>query len=186
MVHISCLTIPFLHPLSFLSFTSLTPPCWFMMSKCHMSLSCQALCELVCVLIEITFVLIYFINFSLILKAVITSSNMYNKCCVVSCSSRRKDVSLHKFPKSEIGLQKWLQCINCEKLQGLSFRELRKQFVCRNHFEKRFLASKRDRARLRANAYPTLFSACEISSGIPQTAAAIPTKSGKCYIIVLL
>ncbi|VVC99681.1 unnamed protein product, partial [Leptidea sinapis] len=94
---------------------------------------------------------------------------MYNKCCVVTCASRRKDISFHMFPKSEIGLKKWLQCINCERLRGLSFQELRKQFVCQNHFEKRFLASTSDRTLLCPDAYPTLFSDREITSGIPQT-----------------
>lgn len=101
---------------------------------------------------------------------------MYNKCCVVNCGSRRKDVNLYRFPKTEIGLNKWLQCINSENLRSLSLLELRKQHVCQKHFEKRFLASQRIRARLRANAYPTLFTEDEISSGIPRN----PTTTLKC------
>ncbi|KAJ8710271.1 hypothetical protein PYW07_009637 [Mythimna separata] len=81
------------------------------------------------------------------------------------------------FPKSEIGLKKWLQCINCDKLRSLSFQKLRKQFVCRNHFEKRFLSTTRERVRLCPDAYPTLFTAREIASGIPQTDALIPDNS---------
>ncbi|XP_037297650.1 uncharacterized protein LOC115444160 [Manduca sexta] len=93
---------------------------------------------------------------------------MFNRCCVVGCASRRKDVNLYRFPGSETGLQKWLQCINCERLRSLKIEELRKQHVCQKHFEKIFLASSPLRQRLRVGAYPTLFSESEINSGIPQ------------------
>lgn len=94
---------------------------------------------------------------------------MFHKCCVVNCASRRDDVKLHKFPKTEIGLQKWLDCINCDKLRSLGYDQVRKRYVCRKHFEKRFLGSNRERARLRLDAYPTLFTESEITSGIPET-----------------
>ncbi|CAK1601872.1 unnamed protein product, partial [Parnassius mnemosyne] len=104
---------------------------------------------------------------------------MYNKCCVPTCTSRRKDVSFHMLPKSEIGLKKWLQCINCERLRSLSSQKLRKHFVCHKHFEKRFLAITRERVRLCPNAYPTLFTVSEMSTGIPQTVARIAVETEK-------
>lgn len=108
---------------------------------------------------------------------------MYNQCCVVSCASRRQDVSFHMFPKSEIGLKKWLEIINCERLRSLSFDNLRKQFVCIKHFEKRFIASTGVRTRLLHGAYPTLFTDSEISSGIPQT-TMIPLNIGMYKIMI--
>lgn len=84
------------------------------------------------------------------------------------------------FPKNEIGLKKWLQCNNCERLRSLSFQKLRKQCVCRNHFEKRFFSTTRDRVRFCPDAYPTVFTARsrEIFSRIPQSDALIPDNSG--------
>ncbi|CAH2039559.1 unnamed protein product, partial [Iphiclides podalirius] len=51
----------------------------------------------------------------------------------------------------------------------MKIEDLRKHHVCQKHFEKKFIASTPLRPRLRVGAYPTLFSASEISSGIPQT-----------------
>lgn len=102
---------------------------------------------------------------------------MYNKCCVVSCDSRRKDVNFYKFPKCETGLQKWLQLINCDKLRGLSIEELQKLFVCKKHFEKRFFTQTNTRSRLAVGAYPTLFTDREIADGVPQVLTTIESKS---------
>ncbi|XP_047992745.1 uncharacterized protein LOC125231342 [Leguminivora glycinivorella] len=89
---------------------------------------------------------------------------MYRKCCVENCASVRQDVKLHQFPASEIGLQKWLQCINSDRLRNLSIQELRKVFVCHKHFERRFITPKN---RILLGGYPTLFSQGEIESGVP-------------------
>ncbi|CAK1577944.1 unnamed protein product [Parnassius mnemosyne] len=88
---------------------------------------------------------------------------MKNTCCVPHCESKRRNFKLHCFPKTEIGL-KWVEKINCEKLKQLSAEELHKFFVCHKHFEARFVTGS---WRLRHFAYPTLFTADEINTGIP-------------------
>ncbi|CAK1601100.1 unnamed protein product [Parnassius mnemosyne] len=88
---------------------------------------------------------------------------MKNTCCVPHCESKRRNFKLHCFPKTEIGL-KWVEKINCEKLKQLSAEELHKFFVCHKHFEARFVTGS---LRLRHFAYPTLFTADEINTGIP-------------------
>lgn len=101
----------------------------------------------------------------------------YNKCCVLSCTSKRKNVSLYKFPKNEKLLELWLKNINCESLKSMSVEGLFKRFVCIKHFEKRFVISNpnRKRSRLRICAYPTLFTESEITHGIPQISCTIGT-----------
>ncbi|XP_041987562.1 uncharacterized protein LOC121739264 [Aricia agestis] len=90
---------------------------------------------------------------------------MKNKCCVPHCESKRNTVILHRFPKTEIGLNKWLQkCSKSGDFKKFSSEELNKMFVCHKHFEKRFVTAK---LRLRQSAYPTLFSLEEINTGIP-------------------
>ncbi|KAL0870915.1 hypothetical protein ABMA27_004745 [Loxostege sticticalis] len=88
-------------------------------------------------------------------------------CSVPHCGSRYgSGVTLHKFPKTEIGLKKWLACINSVKLNGLSVKELQNRYVCQKHFEKRFYTS----SHLKTSAYPTLFTQEEMDTGIPALA----------------
>lgn len=89
---------------------------------------------------------------------------MYYKCCIPGCVSARQDAILHKFPKCEKRLQKWLVSINCDSLRNKSVSELNSLQVCHKHFEARFVTAK---SRLLAVAYPTLFSQAEIHNGIP-------------------
>ena len=99
---------------------------------------------------------------------------MYYVCCVHGCSSIRQDVYLHRFPiTNEKRLHKWLQCLKSDELQRLSLDELKNYFVCHKHFEQRFITSK---SRLRASAYPALFTNEEITSGIP---AALSEETGE-------
>ncbi|XP_037302843.1 THAP domain-containing protein 2-like, partial [Manduca sexta] len=83
---------------------------------------------------------------------------MFNHCCVEYCDSKRKDINLYRFPKSEIMSQKWLECINSDSLRTLNTQDLRKQYVCRKHFVKTFFTSSGQRSRLRSDAYPTIFN----------------------------
>lgn len=71
---------------------------------------------------------------------------------------------MHQFPKSEIGLQKWLRCIGSVHIRSHSLQRLRKMFVCHKHFETKFI---KPTSRLRYGAYPALFSENEIESGLP-------------------
>lgn len=83
-------------------------------------------------------------------------------CSVPHCGSRSGgSVRLHKFPKTEIGLKKWLACINSDKLKGLSVKELQNKYVCQKHFEKRFYTSSH-----LTSANPNLFTQEEMDTGI--------------------
>ncbi|KAL4720745.1 hypothetical protein ACJJTC_006819 [Scirpophaga incertulas] len=87
---------------------------------------------------------------------------MYYKCCVRGCSNTRKDAVLHRFPTNENRLNLWLRCLSNDELDVSYLHNL---FMCEKHFEKRFIGA---RSRLLMDAYPTLFTADEISTGIPQ------------------
>lgn len=86
---------------------------------------------------------------------------MHYICCVCKCT--RKDAILHHFPGNEKRLAVWLKCLNRDDLNTLSPELLSKLFVCQKHFEKRFITPT---SHLISKAYPTLFSAEEISSGV--------------------
>lgn len=99
----------------------------------------------------------------------------YNKCCVPGCNNTRQDaILLHKFPTCENRRKKWLDSINCASLRALSVVELGKQCVCHKHFEARFFTQK---SRLLMQAYPTLFTEHETSTGVPTH-----FNSGNCQI----
>ncbi|XP_049701000.2 uncharacterized protein LOC126055534 isoform X1 [Helicoverpa armigera] len=89
---------------------------------------------------------------------------MYYKCCM--CNATRQDAILYHFPSNEKRLQMWLKCLPSARddLKALTQKQLSKLFVCSKHFEVRFVTQK---SRLVGSAYPTLFSAEEISRGTP-------------------
>ncbi|XP_047039811.1 uncharacterized protein LOC124644475 isoform X11 [Helicoverpa zea] len=89
---------------------------------------------------------------------------MYYKCCL--CNASRQDAILYHFPCTEKRRQVWLECLPSSRgdLKALTQVQLSKLFVCSRHFEERFVTQK---SRLVGSAYPTLFSAEEITKGIP-------------------
>nr|XP_049695767.1 uncharacterized protein LOC110383286 isoform X4 [Helicoverpa armigera] len=88
---------------------------------------------------------------------------MYYKCCL--CNATRQDAILYHFPCTEKRRQVWLECLPSRgDLKALTQEKLSKLFVCSRHFEERFVTQK---SRLVGTAYPTLFSAEEITRGTP-------------------
>lgn len=89
---------------------------------------------------------------------------MFRKCCVPKCNSLRQDVKLHRFSFKEEVRRHWIKCINSEFVTNSDKNKL---YVCHKHFEKKFISA--STTRLRNGAYPTMFTALEISSGKPTT-----------------
>ncbi|XP_063899273.1 uncharacterized protein LOC110383286 isoform X5 [Helicoverpa armigera] len=89
---------------------------------------------------------------------------MYYKCCL--CNATRQDAILYHFPSTEKRRQVWLECLPSSRgdLKALTQEKLSKLFVCSRHFEERFVTQK---SRLVGTAYPTLFSAEEITRRKP-------------------
>ncbi|XP_041968497.1 uncharacterized protein LOC121740625 isoform X2 [Aricia agestis] len=100
---------------------------------------------------------------------------MYFMCCVRNCSSTRKDAMLHKFPCNENRLLKWIQCLKDDNINISSIHNL---FVCQKHFERRFV---RENSRLLYDAYPTLFTPAEITTGVPECKENVDPKVDHSY-----
>lgn len=87
------------------------------------------------------------------------------KCCVPSCESKSDSgVILHCFPRAPYRISLWFRQINCKSLNSLNTNQIRSKRVCAKHFERKFYENDRLNCLI---ARPTLFTAAEISSGIP-------------------